>query len=132
MKIAIATDGEHISSHFGRCPSFTVIEIDGEKIVHREILENPGHHPGYLPQFFHERGIGCIIAGGMGGKAMGLFNQFNIDIITGVSGRVEQIIDQMAKGSLQGGESLCQPGAGKGYGLDKSVCDHSSEHEHDE
>jgi len=27
MLIAIATDGNFVSAHFGRCPSYTIIEI---------------------------------------------------------------------------------------------------------
>jgi len=129
LKIAISTDGDFVSPHFGRCPAFTLVEIGNKKTIEKETIENPGHNPGYLPQFFHERGVNCIIAGGMGAKASDLFRQYGIEAITGISGSIDGIIDQLVKGTLQGGESLCQPGAGKGYGLDKSICDHSSEHE---
>ena len=39
-------------------------------------------------------------------------------------GRIDDAIDKLVKGTLKGGESLCKPGAGKGYGLDKTQCDH--------
>ena len=125
MKVAISSDGEFVSAHFGRCPSFTVIEIQNGEVVNAEEIENPGHHPGYLPQYFHEKGIQCIVAGGMGGRASGLFDQYGIQSIVGVSGKIETVITQLVNGSLKGGESLCKPGVGKGYGIDKSVCDHS-------
>lgn len=130
MKIAISTEGENVSAHFGRCPSFTVIEIQNGKVTNAEEIQNPGHHPGYLPQYFHDMGIECIIAGGMGGRASGLFDQHNIQSIVGVSGKVEDVITQLLNGNLKGGESLCKPGAGKGYGVEKSACDHN-ENEHD-
>jgi len=31
MKIAISTDAGFVSAHFGRCPSFTIAEIEEEK-----------------------------------------------------------------------------------------------------
>ena len=124
MKIAISTDGEYVSSHFGRCPSFTIVEIENDAVVNEELFDNPGHHPGFLPQFFAEKGINYVIAGGAGHRAQGLFAERNIQLILGISGKVNETIDKLLKGELKGGESLCRPGAGKGYGLDKTECDH--------
>ena len=124
MKVAISTDGKYVSAHFGRCPTFTIIEIQDDKVIQNEEIQNPGHHPGYLPQFFHEMGVECIIAGGMGGRAAGLFDQYNIHPIMGITGKIEDVITRLLKGTLAGGESLCKPGLGKGYGLDKTECDH--------
>jgi predicted Fe-Mo cluster-binding NifX family protein len=127
MKVAISTDGEYVSAHFGRCPAFTIIEIENGKITREETIDNPGHHPGFLPKFLNEMGVRCIIAGGMGNKAVTLFNQFDIKPILGITGTVRDAVEQIAGGTLEGGESLCQPGGGKGYGLDKSECDHGED-----
>lgn len=124
MRCAIATDGASVSAHFGRCPSFTIVDIDGKKVTGREVLANPGHEPGLIPQLLHTKGVECIVAGGMGMRASDLFASFGITAIVGIDGAVEDVIAQLAKGTLRGGESLCKPGAGKGYGLDKTVCDH--------
>jgi len=124
MKIAISTDGGQVSAHFGRCPEFTVIEVEEGKMVAREVISNPGHHPGFLPQFFSERGIGAIIAGGMGMRARELFSRMGIETVMGVSGSLEEVIGKLLEGRLEGGESLCSPGAGKGYGVDKTECEH--------
>ncbi|MBA7505034.1 hypothetical protein ES706_03697 [subsurface metagenome] len=127
MKIAISTDGNFVSPHFGRCPSFTIVEIEGDKLVKKEVIDNPGHHPGFLPQFLQERGVEYIIAGGMGGRATGLFADAGIKTILGVTGNVDNVIDEILKGTLKGGKSLCRPGSGKGYGLDKTECEHNPE-----
>ncbi|MFC1569402.1 NifB/NifX family molybdenum-iron cluster-binding protein [bacterium] len=130
MKVAISTDGEYVSAHFGRCPSFTILEFADGNIIHNHEIENPGHHPGYLPQFFNEMSVNCIVAGSMGGRASELFAQYNIQPILGISGRVEDTIAQLLDGKLKGAESLCQPGQGKGYGVDKTECDHEeTDHE---
>ena len=52
------------------------------------------------------------------------YGNYGIQTIVGVSGKIDVVIEQLKKGTLEGGESLCKPGAGKGYGLDKEECDH--------
>ncbi len=125
MKMAISTDGDYVSPHFGRCPSFTIIEIEDGKLLKREVINNPGHSPGFLPQFLFERGVKYLVAGGVGRRAEGFFREKGIDSIVGVAGRVDDVIDKILKGELEGGESLCKPGRGRGYGIEKDECDHS-------
>lgn len=127
MRIAISTDGSSVSAHFGRCPSFTIVDIEDGKVTGKEIVDNPGHHPGFIPQFLHEKGVNCIVAGGMGARATGFFSELGIKSILGVSGQVDQVIEKLAEGTLEGGESSCTPGAGKGYGVEKEECDHPHE-----
>ncbi len=124
MRVAISTDGDFVSMHFGRCPSFTIVDIENDKVTKREVVDNPGHQPGFIPQFLHEKGVTCIVAGGMGMRATGFFNELGIQAIVGVSGKIDEVIEKLQKGTLEGGESLCKPGLGKGYGLDKTECDH--------
>ena len=132
MRIAISTEGDNVSAHFGRCPEFTIVDIDGGAVTAKETIANPGHHPGFLPQFLHDKGVSCIVAGGMGQNAVQLFSEQGIDKIVGVSGQIDDVIEKIVGGTLEGGESLCKPGAGKGYGLDKTECDHPNDEEHEE
>ncbi len=129
MKVAISTDSGQVSAHFGRCPEFTILQIDDGKIISKEIIPNPGHHPGFLPQYFEQLGIEAVIAGGGGTRAQMLFAEKNIQFVLGVTGKIDEVIDKLFKGELEGGESLCRPGAGKGYGVEKDECDHG-EHDH--
>jgi predicted Fe-Mo cluster-binding NifX family protein len=124
MRIAISTDGDSVSPHFGRCPSFTIVDSEDSNIIKKETIDNPGHHPGFLPQFLRERDVNYIIAGGMGQRAVQLFAQQGIEIIVGISGTIDDVIQKIVNGTLKGGESLCKPGAGKGYGVDKTECEH--------
>jgi len=131
MRIAISTDGDYVSAHFGRCPLFTILDVENGRLLRKEVIENPGHQPGYIPQFLHQKGVECIVAGGMGMRAQGFFAEAGIQTILGATGKIDDLIEEIKNGTLKGGESLCKPGAGKGYGLDKSVCDHPHEkHEH--
>jgi len=127
MRVAISTDGELVSAHFGRCPSFTIVDIEKDKVLKKELVDNPGHQPGFIPQFLHEKGVNCIVAGGMGMRATGFFEELGIQALVGISGKIDEVIEKLLKGTLQGGESLCKPGSGRGYGLEKSECDHPEE-----
>ncbi|MFC1755743.1 NifB/NifX family molybdenum-iron cluster-binding protein [Thermoproteota archaeon] len=122
MKLAISSDSAYVSAHFGRCPQFTIVDLDNNEIISKEVIDNPGHHPGFLPQFLHEKGVEVIIAGGMGVSAQELFASNQIKTILGVTGKIDDVLLALVNGSLQSGESICRPGAGKGYGVNKSIC----------
>ena len=130
MKIAISTDAGFVSAHFGRCPSFTIADIEEGKVSSVEEINNPGHQPAFLPNFLAERGVKYIICGGMGNRAQMLFTEKNITPVIGVTGKIEEVIEKFIQGKLEAGESFCKPGAGKGYGLEKEECDHSGEDNH--
>jgi len=125
MRVAISTDGDSVSAHFGRCPSYTIVDIKDGKVIKKEVVDNPGHMTGAIPQFLHDKGVECIIAGGMGARAVGFFDDFGIKPIVGVQGNIDEIIEKLTKNELKGGESSCRPGIGKSYGLDKEKCDHT-------
>jgi predicted Fe-Mo cluster-binding NifX family protein len=127
LRVAISTDADFVSAHFGRCPLFTIIDIKDGKVVKKETIDNPGHQPGYIPQFLHQMGVEYIICGGMGMRATGFFDELGIQTIVGVSGRIDEVIEKIKKGTLKGGESLCKPGSGRGYGMEKTICDHPNE-----
>ncbi|MDK2879721.1 MAG: hypothetical protein PWR06_2437 [Thermoanaerobacteraceae bacterium] len=114
MKIAVATEGNMVSAHFGHCPQYTIYDVDEKqnKINSKLLIENPGHQPGFLPGYLATLGVNCIIAGGMGPRAQELFAQNNIETITGVSGRVDDVIQEYLKGNIADGGNLCDHGEG--------------------
>jgi predicted Fe-Mo cluster-binding NifX family protein len=109
LKIAISTDGDFVSAHFGRCPSFTIIDIEGNKLSEKQLINNPGHRPNFLPEFLKGKGVKCIISGGMGNQAAELFKASGIETIIGAEGSVDSVINRVLNGTLKGGENLCRP-----------------------
>jgi len=107
MKLAIATDQGQVSAHFGRCPTYTLVEISDGKVTRREEIDNPGHQPGFLPRYLSERNVGVIIAGGMGPRAQGLFAQHNIQTIIGVQGTIDEVLTKFLSHQLESGEDMC-------------------------
>ncbi len=124
MKIGISTDSGHVAAHFGRCPEFTIVEIDDNKVVDKEVISNPGHAMGTIPKFLNDHNVECVISGGMGRRAISFFEEYGIKTIVGITGRVDETIDKLIKGELKGGESLCKPRSGHGYGIARSDVDH--------
>jgi len=121
-----------VSAHFGRAPEFIIIKIENNRVKEKKILQNPGHTIGSIPQFINEQGAKCMIAGGMGPRAIDFFHQYDIDVIIGVSGKIDDVIEEFLNGTLEGTESLCSPGAGKGYGINKihTEADDDQNHHH--
>ena len=75
MKIAIASTNKEVAGHFGHCEGFEIFEIENNSITKEYFIANPGHKPGFLPVFLKENGVDIIIAGGIGGGAIDLFNE---------------------------------------------------------
>ncbi len=128
-RYSISTDNGHVSPHFGRCPSYTFVDIENNSVVNRYEKENPGHSVGAIPKFLHENSANVIIAGGMGRRAVGFFDTYDIQPIVGISGSIDGVIETILAGKLQSGVSTCSPRQGKDYGLPKiDECDGSNHH----
>jgi predicted Fe-Mo cluster-binding NifX family protein len=110
MKVAIATDNNQVSAHFGRCQHYTIFEVDGKEVKGKTVVDTPGHQPGMLPPFLSQKGVNIVIAGGMGPRAQNLFRQMNIEPITGVSGKVDEVIHAFLQDRLETGDSTCDQG----------------------
>jgi len=112
MKIAISTEGDYVSEHFGRCPYFTFFEVSDGIILKRELVQNIEHSPGAVPKFLKEKGVDLIISGGMGRKAVDLFRTFGIEIIIGAQGKIDDIIEKYLKGNLKVDDESSKPCGG--------------------
>lgn len=115
MKIAIAKDGNNVSSHFGHCEGFEVYEVVEGSVKERSFLQNPGHRPGFLPPYLAERGINLIIAGGMGATAQQLFNENGVSVVVGAQGNIEDVVDNYIKGELESTGSVCKEHTFEGH-----------------
>jgi len=107
MKIAVASEGKMVTEHFGHCEGFTIFETENNQIENGEFIPNPGHKPGFLPVFLHDKGVEVIISGGMGGSAIDIFNEKGIEVITGASGDAETAAISYLQGKLKSTGSVC-------------------------
>jgi predicted Fe-Mo cluster-binding NifX family protein len=108
MKIAVASSDKNVAQHFGHCDGFYVVEVEDGKTVDTKFHDNPGHKPGVLPRFLADLKVETIIAGGMGGAAVDLFNGYNIEVVIGASGDIEGNIKEYLAGNLKSTGSICR------------------------
>ncbi len=113
MKIAVPVAGGKLCMHFGHCEVFAFVEVDldAKTIVNTEMLTPPPHEPGVLPPWVASQGATQVLAGGMGGRAIQLFEQAGVKVTTGApAGDPEQIVLDFLAGSLTTGENVCNHG----------------------
>ncbi|MEF9918755.1 MAG: NifB/NifX family molybdenum-iron cluster-binding protein [Eubacterium sp.] len=108
MKIAVASMGSIVSGHFGHCENFNIYDVENGAITAISSVQSPGHKPGFLPNFLGDMGVNVIIAGGMGGGAVDIFNQRNIEVVVGVEGDAKESVERYLSGALKSTGSICQ------------------------
>lgn len=107
MKIAVASDNGMVTEHFGHCESFMIFEAENSRILNHESISNPGHKPGFLPNFLNDKGVNVVISGGMGGGAVDIFNEKGIKVITGIKGDSKTVAELYLQGALKSTGSIC-------------------------
>ena len=107
MKIAVASEKDMVTEHFGHCENFNIFTVEKDKITNRESIPNPGHQPGFLPNFLNDMGVRVIISGGMGGGAVQIFEEKGIEVFTGVRGNAAGAVENYISGSLKSTGSVC-------------------------
>jgi len=100
-KIAIPTANGKLSPHFGGSEFFTVFTVENNEIISEELLPTPEHTTGSYPHFLGQQQITDIIVGGIGGKAVEIFNQYGIDVYAGADVlEPRKVVDLFLQGKL--------------------------------
>lgn len=110
MRIAVSADSKQgldsvVSPHFGRCPHFVLVDLDGDNVGEVREVDNPyygNHQPGQVPGFIDSLGANVMLTGGMGGRAIMFFEQYGIEGVTGAYGTVRQSVERYLGGQLKG------------------------------
>lgn len=124
MKIAVATEGNFVSPHFGRCLEYTLVTVTPEgEIGGKTVIPNPGHKLGFLPGYLVSLGVSHIIAGGWASGPNSFLQRGKLLPWWGVTGPVDTVIREYLQGELVSGESLCTRGKG---GHER--CNHEESH----
>ncbi|QTA93548.1 Dinitrogenase iron-molybdenum cofactor domain-containing protein [Desulfonema magnum] len=108
MKFAVPLANGKLTAHFGHCQEFALIDVEENDIKNKEIVIPPPHEPGVLPKWLHDQGADVIIAGGMGQRAVQLFDQAGIKVIIGAPvEEPETLIKHFLNNTLTTGDNLC-------------------------
>ena len=123
MRIAISLETNNdlesvVAHHFGRCPFFAFIDVDGQEVKSVQVVDNPfynGHQPGQVPLFIKEHQADVMLSGGMGGRAIQFFQQFGIQTATGATGTARTALENYLGGELSGA-APCKESVEHGHG----------------
>lgn len=107
MKVAVAAMGDAVAGHFGHCKDFVIYETEHGNIIQRESVPNPGHKPGFLPNFLADRGVEVVISGGMGERAAEIFRERGVKTVTGATGDADSLVKRYLENKLKSTGSLC-------------------------
>jgi len=115
-----------VSSHFGRCPYFVLVDLQDGEITTTSAVPNPyysQHQPGQVPGFIHSQGVDVMLSSGMGGRAIAFFEQYGIQAATGASGTVRHALEQYAGHQLREAEP-CHESVEHGHGTESAAGEH--------
>ncbi len=109
MRIAISVDNDQglesvVAHHFGRCPYYALVDVEGDEIQDVQVLANPyyeNHRPGAVPDFIRQQDADVMLAGGMGRRAVTIFQQYGINARTGAAGTVRRAVEHYLGDQLQ-------------------------------
>lgn len=122
MRIAVSADSDNgldsvVSPHFGRCPYYILVDLEGQEVKQVKAVANSfygQHAPGAVPGFIQNQGADVMLTGGMGRRAIGFFQQYGIQAVTGATGTVRRALEQYLGGGLEGAEP-CAVSLGHGH-----------------
>jgi predicted Fe-Mo cluster-binding NifX family protein len=108
MRIAVSTETNQglesrVAQHFGRCPYFALVDVEGLEVTAVQIIENPfyaGHQAGQVPTFIYQNKANVMLSGGMGGRAIDFFRQLGVQAATGARGTVRDAVGRFLGGEL--------------------------------
>ena len=122
-RIAISAENNNgldstVCGHFGGSPYFILVDVDGDTVISLHGVANPyfpEHQPGQVPAFIRSQSVQAMVSGGMGARAVALFQTYGVETATGASGTVRLALDQYLAGTLPTAEP-CAHGGDHGHG----------------
>ncbi|MDD2437272.1 MAG: NifB/NifX family molybdenum-iron cluster-binding protein [Massilibacteroides sp.] len=114
-KIAIPMENGKLCAHFGHCEYFAIVNVENNRITGIQEKTPPEHEPGLYPRWIAAQGVTDVIAGGMGQKAIDLFNQQKINAFVG--------------GPVQEAKEIVEAFLADNLTLKANYCNHDDDHE---
>ncbi len=115
MKIGVPSMGERgmdeaVGQHFGMVPFYTIVDSETETVT---VLPNTSSHQGgvgYPPELLHAAGVDVLICGGLGSRAVQMFEERGIRVFVQASGTVKDALAMYEAGKLPeaSDENVCR------------------------
>lgn len=107
-RIAVPVENGILCTHFGHCQHFAIITVDGDEIIQENFLTPPPHAPGIIPKWLANNDIHEVIVGGIGQKAVQIFNANGIKVHAGAMNmEPKKLVQELVAGRLVTGQNQC-------------------------
>lgn len=109
MKVAIPINNDRVAPRLPLAKEVCIIELQGKKEIGREKVNISLLHPMEIPDFLASQGVTKVIAGGVNWHLQEILRVHNIDVIWGIMGAVDQVLEFYLKKGLVDGMGPCPP-----------------------
>ena len=111
MKIAVPLRQDNqIDDHFGHCEFYGVYTIaENNEIINQEIIPSTQGCgcKSNIAGILADQGVKIMLAGGIGGGAINVLNNYGIEVIRGCSGHAGEAVRLFLSGSLHDSGETC-------------------------
>ena len=97
MRIAVASEGLDVCSHFSCCTNFNYYKIENGEMVDSRNLPSQGHLCGSQANFLRQIDVKILICGSISKKETETMENAGIKVIPGASGRAFQVVADYLK-----------------------------------
>ena len=101
MRIAVATDRDFVADHFGCAPACTIFEVEDGVVRELLVLPNPGFPHAFWGELFVRNSVTAVVAGTMGQLNQSILKGWNIQVILGVSGSIDDLLERVVLEGIQ-------------------------------
>jgi predicted Fe-Mo cluster-binding NifX family protein len=113
MKIAIPINGDRIAPRLPLAKEVCIVELRGKREMGRETVNISLLHHMEIPDFLASQGVTKVIAGGVNWHLQEILRVHNIDVVWGIMGDVDEVLEFYLKKGLQDGMGPCPPTRGR-------------------
>ena len=100
MKIAVTYENGQVYGHFGHTEQFKIYDIVDGMLADAQVVPAHGSGHGALAGFLSDRGVDCLICGGIGPGAQMALAEAGIRLYAGCSGDADQCVTDLLAGTL--------------------------------
>ena len=100
MRIAVTYENGMIGQHFGHTEEFKLYDVEKGKIAKEQIISSNGEGHGMLAGVLKEAQADLLICGGIGMGARMALEEVGIDLIPGVEGNADDVVNAYLDQSL--------------------------------
>ncbi len=108
MKVAVVVKNNRVSEHLGLANQIDLYDINNQDIKLIQRITTQGHQHGGVPVIISGLDVNLVICGHIGEKAKQIFEEKAIKIITGASGKVEDVLTAFINNTLISNDDVCK------------------------